>query len=117
MEKALLSFTRPIILIAGGRDKNSDYSALNNLIRERVKYLVAMGEAEPLIRRAWETIVPAVSASDMKDAVRKAYQLSAPGDVALLSPGCSSFDAFKDFEERGRVFKKEVQNLKKESEK
>jgi len=53
----------------------------------------------------------------MKDAVRKAYQLSAPGDVALLSPGCSSFDAFKDFEERGRVFKKEVQNLKKESEK
>lgn len=114
MEKALLSFTRPIILIAGGRDKKSDYSILNSLIKERVKYLVAMGEAEPLIRRAWEYIVPTVSASDMRDAVRKAYQHAASGDVALLSPGCSSFDAFKDFEERGRVFKKEVQDLKKE---
>lgn len=114
MEKALLSFTRPIILIAGGRDKKSDYTILNKLIKERVKHLVAMGEAEPLIRCAWESIVPTVSASDMRDAVRKAYQCAQPGDVVLLSPGCSSFDAFKDFEERGRVFKKEVQDLQKE---
>jgi len=108
MEKALLSFTRPVILIAGGKDKGSDYNTLNPLIRDRVKSLVVMGEAAPLILKAWEGLVPVHPVGDMSEAVQKAYELAAAGDVVLFSPGCSSFDAYQNYEHRGRVFKDEV---------
>ncbi len=111
VEKALLSFSKPVILIAGGRDKGDDYNRLNSLISARVKHLVVMGEAAPLMRKAWARIVPTTDAGTMRKAVFKAYEQAAPGDIVLLSPGCSSFDAFKDFEERGRVFKAEVGKL------
>lgn len=111
MEKALLSFNRPIILIAGGRDKKSDYTTLSHLISGSVKHLIVMGEAAPLIRRAWEPLVPTENALDMREAVYKAHAVAASGDVILLSPGCSSFDTFRDYEERGCVFKNEVRSL------
>jgi len=114
MEKALLSFNRPIILIAGGRDKKSDYATLNHLISGSVKHLIVMGEAAPLIRRAWKALVPTENALDMREAVHKAHAVAASGDVILLSPGCSSFDAFRDYEERGRIFKSEVRSLMSE---
>jgi UDP-N-acetylmuramoylalanine--D-glutamate ligase len=116
MEKALLSFTRPVILIAGGKDKGCDYNTLNPLIRERVKSLIVMGEAAPLILKAWENLVPSFQVGDMGEAVQKAYELASTGEVILFSPGCSSFDAYQNFEHRGRVFKDEVRKLSREKE-
>jgi UDP-N-acetylmuramoylalanine--D-glutamate ligase len=116
MEKALLSFTQPVILIAGGKDKGRDYQILSPLIRQRVKYLIAMGEAAPLILKAWADIVPSFPASDMQEAVQKASELASAGEVVLFSPGCSSFDAYQDYEHRGRIFKDEVRKIVKEKE-
>jgi UDP-N-acetylmuramoylalanine--D-glutamate ligase len=111
MEKALESFTRPIILIAGGTDKGDDYKKLNSLISDKVKHLVLMGEAAPLIHEAWGNLVSEEFAGDMKESVSKAFAASSPGDIVLLSPGCSSFDAFRDFEDRGEVFKSIVKDM------
>lgn len=110
LEKALLSFNQPIILVAGGRDKKSAYDRLNHLIREKVRGLVLIGEARPLIKKHWGPLVPTKEANDIDEAVRVAGQLAKPGDVVLLSPACASFDMFKDYEERGQAFKRAVRS-------
>ncbi len=101
-----------IVLIAGGRDKKGDFSVLRPLVKERVKALVLIGEAKEKIKRSLGDLTETVVASDMRDAVHKASMIAKRGDTVLLSPGCASFDMFRDFEERGRVFKEIVRELK-----
>ncbi|HOZ46357.1 MAG TPA: UDP-N-acetylmuramoyl-L-alanine--D-glutamate ligase [Candidatus Hydrogenedentes bacterium] len=108
LRAALLSFDRPIVLIAGGRGKGSDYGVLGALIRTRVVHLITLGEDAPLLEAAFGAIVKTERAGDMADAVARAARAASPGDVVLLSPACASFDLYNDFEHRGRVFKDAV---------
>jgi UDP-N-acetylmuramoylalanine--D-glutamate ligase len=109
---ALTSFLTPIILIAGGKDKGSDYSKLNKLIAENVREVILIGSAKKKMSETWQDIVPVRLSETLTDAVETAYQLAGPGEYVLLSPACSSFDMFKDFEDRGRQFKEIVRKLK-----
>ena len=102
---ALESFSRPIVLLAGGRGKGSDYEPLLPLVSERVKHLVVFGEDAPLIAAAFGKTVPVENAVSMMDAVRRAHGAANPGDVVLLSPACASFDMYDNFEARGRDYK------------
>jgi UDP-N-acetylmuramoylalanine--D-glutamate ligase len=110
--RSLTFFEQPVILIAGGRDKDSDFSLLSPLIRERVKALVLMGETRELLARTWNGLVPAYLAADMQAAVARAWELAAPGEVVLLSPACASFDMFKDYAHRGETFQKLVEEIR-----
>ncbi|MFH1753125.1 MAG: UDP-N-acetylmuramoyl-L-alanine--D-glutamate ligase [Candidatus Omnitrophota bacterium] len=109
--KALQSSPRGIILIAGGKDKGGDYRILTNALREKVKSLVLIGEAREKIAKVFSDVVPVNFASDMNDAVAKAFDKSKSGDTVMLSPMCSSFDMFKDYKERGDLFCKAVEAL------
>jgi UDP-N-acetylmuramoylalanine--D-glutamate ligase len=109
--RSLESFAGPVILIAGGRDKGSDFTPLRPMVAGRVKALVLIGEAREKIARALAGVAPVHSAESMEEAVRRARALAAPGDVVLLSPACASFDMFRDFEDRGRAFKAAVRDL------
>jgi UDP-N-acetylmuramoylalanine--D-glutamate ligase len=111
LEKALASFDEPIVLIAGGRDKNSDYDTLRPLVKERVAHLVTVGEAAPLIEKSWGGTVPFERASSMDEAVRRGAAAAGEGHVVLLSPACTSYDMYANFEERGRDFKACVKRL------
>jgi UDP-N-acetylmuramoylalanine--D-glutamate ligase len=102
---ALESFEQPLVLIAGGRGKGSSYAALREVVKERVKLLVTLGEDAPLLEEAFGDLTPYQRASSMAEAVALARGGAAPGDVVLLSPGCASFDLYRNFEERGRHFK------------
>jgi len=108
--KALAAFSEPIVLIAGGRNKGIDIEPLAQAIAHRVAALVAMGETgEELARRTRDAGLARVErATDLKDAVRKAAALAAPGSVVLLSPAFTSYDMFRDYEDRGRRFKATV---------
>jgi UDP-N-acetylmuramoylalanine--D-glutamate ligase len=109
--KSLESFTEPIILIAGGRDKAGDFSPLRSLIKERVSALVLIGEAREKIKEAIGDLTGTFMAKDLKEAVHISRGIAGKGDVVLLSPACASFDMFLDFEDRGRQFKKVVMEL------
>ncbi len=109
--RSLAHFDRPVILIAGGRDKDSDFSLLNDLIAARVKALVLLGETRERLARVWEGLAPAYLADDMAAAVARAWDLSRPGEVVLLSPACASFDMYKDYAHRGQTFQKLVREL------
>lgn len=101
----------PIVLIAGGKDKDSDFSFLADLIDERVKTLVLVGEAKEKINRMIGDHSETYLVGTFEEAVLLAYQKSRIGDIILLSPGCASFDMFRNFEERGEYFKKLVAQL------
>ena len=111
VEKSLESLTGPVLLIAGGRDKGADYSVLKKSVQQRVKALVLLGEAKTKIKKSLAGIVPIKEVDSMEEAVKLSHSLAQPGDTVLLSPACSSFDMFKNFEERGRVFKEAVKGL------
>jgi UDP-N-acetylmuramoylalanine--D-glutamate ligase len=108
--KALAAFSEPIILIAGGRNKGIEIEPLARAIAGRVAALVTMGETgEELARRARDAGLKNVErAEDLADAVRKAAALAPPGSVVLLSPAFTSYDMFRDYEDRGRRFKATV---------
>lgn len=108
---ALESCDKPVILIAGGRDKGSDFRRARRLIASKVKKLILIGEAKDKIRKHLNGAVPSIEAGSMEDAVGKAYSGADPGDCVLLSPMCASFDMFRNFEERGKIFKKAVKGL------
>jgi UDP-N-acetylmuramoylalanine--D-glutamate ligase len=110
--KSLESFTEPIILIAGGRDKAGDFSLLRHLVKEKVKAIVLIGEAGEKIKRALEDLTDTVMAEDLRDAVKISHSMASKGDIVLLSPACASFDMFLNFEDRGRQFKKIVMEMK-----
>lgn len=109
--KSLASFPQPVILLAGGVDKGGDYGVLRESVQKRVKRLVLFGAAKEVIAKALGAVTETVLVDDLKAAVRDAHQHARPGDVVLLSPACSSFDMFRDYAERGRVFKSLVQAL------
>jgi len=109
--RSLSSFNRPIVLIAGGRDKDSDFSLLNDLIQKRVKALVLLGETKEHLARVWEGLAPAYLAADLTEAVARAVGLANPGEVVLLSPACASFDMFRDYAHRGETFQKAVKEV------
>jgi UDP-N-acetylmuramoylalanine--D-glutamate ligase len=106
--KSLQSFSEPVILIAGGKDKNGDLSPLKELVREHVKHMILLGEAKERMNHDLGGLTDTVMAKTMEEAVSLARQKAEGGEVVLLSPGCSSFDMFKDYKERGRVFKEAV---------
>jgi UDP-N-acetylmuramoylalanine--D-glutamate ligase len=108
---ALRSFRQPIVLIAGGKDKGTDYSPLREAVRDRVKLVVLIGEAADKIEGALKDVVPVERAGTLREAVEAASEAAVAGDVVLLSPACASFDMFDDFEDRGRKFKREVARL------
>lgn len=110
VEKALLSFDSPVILIAGGRDKGLDFSLLKELSDTRVKTLVLIGEAAEKIDASLSHR-DTVFAESFEDAVKIALKKSASGDVVTLSPGCTSYDMFQSYEERGDRFKEIVKEL------
>ncbi|TAL23805.1 MAG: UDP-N-acetylmuramoyl-L-alanine--D-glutamate ligase [Nitrospirae bacterium] len=109
--KSLESFSEPVVLIAGGRDKAGDFSILRPLVKERVKALVLIGEAREKINRALGDLTEIKFADDLKGAVMISRACASEGNVVLLSPACASFDMFRDFEDRGRKFKKIVRGL------
>ncbi len=111
--KALETFSRPIILIMGGRDKGGNFQTLRDLVCQRVKKLVVLGEAKEDILFALGDITPTKRASSMEDAVLSAYHAASPGDVVLLSPACASFDMYDSYARRGEDFCRAVGKLNK----
>lgn len=108
---ALQSFTRPIVLLLGGRDKGNDYTTLYPLVERYVKAIVAIGESADTVLAAFAGRKPTSKAASMEEAIRQATRFAAAGDVVLLSPACASFDWFENYEHRGRVFKDIVMTL------
>ena len=108
---ALRNISKPIILIVGGRDKGLDFSLIQNLICQRTKALILIGEAKDKIRQIFQRRLPVTDACDLVEAVKFAFEQSQPGDCILLSPMCSSFDMFKDYEHRGEVFRQAAESL------
>jgi UDP-N-acetylmuramoylalanine--D-glutamate ligase len=109
--KALESFPANIHLILGGKDKGSDYTVLNDLLRQRVKSVYTIGAAAEKIQSHIKGATVIVSAGTMDSAVKQALASAQPGDIVLLAPACASFDQFQNYEHRGRVFKELVGNL------
>jgi UDP-N-acetylmuramoylalanine--D-glutamate ligase len=109
--RALESFTDPVILLLGGRDKEGDFATLAPLIRKGVRETVFFGEAREKINGLIGGLVRTTLAATMKEAVTTAYRHASRGDVVLLSPGCASFDEFADYKERGNVFQELVRRL------
>ncbi len=111
--KALDSCASRVVLIAGGRDKGSDYRPLANSVRRKVKELVLLGEAKEKIAKALEKTKPISFTSSLDEAVKVAYEKASKGDIVLLSPICASFDMFKSYKERGNAFRQAIEGLKK----
>jgi UDP-N-acetylmuramoylalanine--D-glutamate ligase len=108
---ALQSFSAPIILMLGGRDKGNDYTALFDLVKYHVKAIIAIGESADKVEQTFTPLIGVTRAGSMEEAVHAAAKLSVAGDVVLLSPACASFDWFENYEHRGRVFKQIVMNM------
>ncbi len=108
--KALESFPAGIHLILGGKDKGSDYTVLNDLLRARVRRVYTIGAAAGKIESQLKD-VELVHAETLENAVRKASASAQPGEVVLLAPACASFDQFKSYEHRGKMFKEIVRGL------
>ncbi|HJO59064.1 MAG TPA: hypothetical protein QF772_12695, partial [Nitrospinaceae bacterium] len=111
VHKSLMSFSRPVILIAGGKDKGGDFLALKKIFKEKVKHLILIGETKSKFRLMLNGSFSYEDAGSMEDAIGRAIDKAEAGDVVLLSPGCASFDMFKDFVERGNRFKEIVNRL------
>ena len=109
---ALESFNRPVVLIAGGRDKGNDYTDLKPLVRKGVRAVVALGEsADKVYEELGAEAGERVKARSMEEALNRAQRFAQPGDAVLLSPACSSFDMYENYEERGNIFRRLVKTL------
>ncbi len=111
VEKALAGMTRPVILIAGGKDKGFDFSALKPAIQAKVRRVILIGETAPKLLQCWGDVAICECVTNFEAAVRAAQLSARQGNIVLLSPACSSFDMFKDFEDRGEQFKTIVRQL------
>lgn len=111
--KALEAFDRPIVLIAGGRNKGSDFTAFAQVVKKKARALVVLGECASQVAEAARAagMREIYRAFDLREAVLTAHRLARPGDVVLLSPACASWDMFKNYEERGDRFKEIVREL------
>ncbi|NCB98993.1 MAG: UDP-N-acetylmuramoyl-L-alanine--D-glutamate ligase, partial [Bacteroidia bacterium] len=109
---ALESMTTPIIWIAGGKDKGNDYRPLFDLVKDKVRAIICLGADNRKLHEVFEGMVDSMyDTSSAEEAVKVAYSIAKPGETVLLSPACASFDLFKNYEERGRLFKEAVKNL------
>ncbi len=111
---ALNSYRNPVVLIAGGRDKGTSYEPLLDIVRDRVRAMVLIGEAAERMEAVFAPVTRVTRARDMLEAVNIANMAAQPGDIAMLSPACSSFDMYDNFEHRGRVFKECVRTFCRE---
>lgn len=110
---ALQQLEGPVIWICGGRDKNLNFDIGRDLVRSKVKCIIAIGEARQKIKSTFAGTVSIYEAGSLDESVQMARAKSSPGDCVLLSPMCASFDMFKNFEERGRLFKVCVSQLQR----
>lgn len=108
---ALNSISSRAVLIAGGQDKGLDYAGISDILKEKVRALILIGEAREKIKKALEGVLPIKEASSLEEAVNAGLKEAQNGDTVLLSPMCASFDMFDDFEHRGKVFKEIVNRL------
>ena len=121
LRKALLTMpaSQPgepnVLLIAGGKDKGFEYHDIGPLLAQRVKRAILIGETREKIRAAWGLFTPCSTADSLLEATLEAAQLAAPGDVVLLSPSCSSFDMFRNYQHRGEVFREAVSAVRRTS--
>jgi UDP-N-acetylmuramoylalanine--D-glutamate ligase len=111
--KSLMSFEEPVLLIAGGRDKEGDYGPLKDLIAGKVKGMALIGEARDRMFATLGNLTETVKLHSLEAAVEWAWSRARPGDVVILSPACSSFDMFTNYQERGKRFKEIVGGLKR----
>jgi UDP-N-acetylmuramoylalanine--D-glutamate ligase len=109
--KSLEGYRGGVILLAGGKDKGGDFRPLRPLLETRVKTLLLLGQARDTIRSHLAGACPMEEAASMQAAVARAGEIAVAGDTVLLSPACASFDMFRDFEERGEVFRQAVRDL------
>ena len=105
VDKALRAQTKPVILIAGGKDKGFSFDPLRSLVKEKVRSTILIGEMAKSIRRSWAGAVESEIASSLADAVERAHSSAKPGEMVLFSPGTSSFDMFKSYVDRGDQFR------------
>jgi len=113
VEKALLAQSKPVVLIAGGKDKGFTFDPLRPLVKEKVRSTILIGEMAESIAQAWSGAVKSEIANSLADAVERAHAIAGPGEVVLFSPGTSSFDMFKSYADRGDQFRALVQALPK----
>jgi UDP-N-acetylmuramoylalanine--D-glutamate ligase len=106
--RSIESFERGVVALIGGRFKGGDLRDLAGPLSKRGRAVIAIGESAALVRDALASTVPVIDAASMHEAVERAYDLARPDGVVLLAPACASFDWFRDYAERGRVFKEEV---------
>jgi UDP-N-acetylmuramoylalanine--D-glutamate ligase len=117
VEKALLSETRPVVLIAGGKDKGFEYDSLTALVAKKCRAAIVMGEMAERIERLWSGAVPCRNAGrSLEKAVALARAEACRGDIVLFSPGTSSFDMFKNYADRGNQFRALVQAMQERDE-
>ncbi len=109
---ALESMEKPTVWIAGGTDKGNDYTMLNELVKDKVRVIVCLGVDNSKIHAAFGKDVDLIiNTTSAQEAVQVAFKFAKPNECVLLSPACASFDLFKNYEERGRLFKAAVKNL------
>jgi UDP-N-acetylmuramoylalanine--D-glutamate ligase len=111
VDKALRAQHKPVVLIAGGKDKGFTFDPLLSVVKEKVKSTILIGEMAESISRSWNGAVKSQIANSLADAVERAHAAAKPGDVVLFSPGTSSFDMFKSYADRGDQFRALVQAL------
>ena len=109
--RAIESFGNGVVVVMGGKFKGGDFADLRAPLVERGATVVAIGEARPLIHEALAASLTVIDADGMTDAVRRAFAAASPGGTVVLAPACASFDMFRDYAERGRVFKQEVRQM------
>jgi UDP-N-acetylmuramoylalanine--D-glutamate ligase len=109
LEKALLAMRSPVVLLAGGKDKGLDFSGLTSLVKEKAKAVVLIGNMTEKLFALWSNTLPCRRAATLSDAVDQSQALAESGETVLFSPGCSSFDMFRDYEDRGNQFRALVQ--------
>jgi UDP-N-acetylmuramoylalanine--D-glutamate ligase len=104
--------TKPVVWIVGGQDKGNDYKSLRQLIKSKVKAIICLGIDNAKIIEVFSDLIPnIIETKSAKEAVENAYYLANSGDVVLLSPTCASFDLFENYEDRGKQFRKAVNDL------
>ena len=111
LKAALESLNENAILIMGGRDKGNDYDPVKPLVRGKVSHLILIGESADKIADAIGSYTNVHRAITMEDAVNLGYSLANPGDTVILSPACASFDMFRDYADRGLIFKEAVKKI------
>jgi UDP-N-acetylmuramoylalanine--D-glutamate ligase len=111
VEKALVSETRPVVLIAGGKDKGFEFEAIKDLVAQRCRAAVLIGEMAPRIESSWASALPCHRAGSLAEAVTLSKTVARKGDIVLFSPGTSSFDMFKNYADRGNQFRALVHQL------